>query len=46
MSEELIMTLCRLVSEAAAEKAVSECDVYTADIRINSLRLFAMYLII
>jgi len=46
MSEELIMILCRLTSEAAAEKAVSECDVYTADIRTNSLRLFAIYLTI
>jgi len=40
------MLLCRLVSEAAVEKAVSECDVYIADIKTNSLRLFAIYLTI
>jgi len=40
------MLLYRLVSEAAAEKAVSECDVCTADIKANSLRLFAMCLTI
>jgi len=36
----------RLVSEAAAEKAISECDVCTADIKANSLRFFTIYLII
>jgi len=40
------MLLCRLISKAVAGKAVSECDVCTADIKINSLRLFAMYLTI
>jgi len=40
------MLLCRLVSEAAVRKAVSECDVYTADIKANSLKLFAIYLTI
>jgi len=40
------MLLCRLVSKAAAEKAVSECDVYITDIKANSLRLFAIYLTI
>jgi len=40
------MLLCRLVSKAAARKAVSECDVCTVDIKANSLRLFAIYLII
>jgi len=34
------------VSEAAAEKMISECNVYTADIKTNSLRLFAIYLTI
>jgi len=40
------MLLCRLASEAAVRKAVSECDVCTADIRANSLKFFAMCLTI
>jgi len=40
------MLLCRLASEAAAGKAASECGVCTADIKANSLRLFAMCLTI
>jgi len=33
------------MSETAAEKTISECDMCIADIRTNSLKLFAMYLI-
>jgi len=45
-SEKSVILLCRLASKAVVRKAVFECDVYTADIKANSLRLFAMYLTI
>jgi len=34
------------MSEAAAEKTIFECDVCIANIKVNSLKIFAMYLII
>jgi len=45
-SEKLIMLLCELASEAAAGKAAFECNVCTADIKANSLKLFAICLTI
>jgi len=33
------------MSEAAVEKIIFECDVCIANIKTNSLKLFAMYLI-
>ncbi len=41
-----IISLYKLASEAAAENAVSEYNVYIVDIRINLLRFFIIYLTI
>jgi len=32
------------MSETVTEKTIFECDVCTADIKVNSLKLFVMYL--
>jgi len=37
---------CKLASDAAAGKIVSEYNIYVVNIKINSLRLFTIYLTI
>ena len=45
-SKKLIIILYKLMSKAAAEKIISECNIYTIDIKANSLKLFTIYLTI